>query len=472
MLGEQMKRSVLAVASVCGLVASGTAFEAAAQPAPSDPAATNVPSLAPALVPVAPNSPAQRPDIIGSFLERGTKITDRPRPELDPLGIRLGSFFFYPRGELDEMYNDNIFATGSGRVDDWITVLAPTMELKSNWSNHALDLKAGANVGTYARRSTENYGDYFASADGRFDITRNVAAFGGFKYEHLHEARDNPDTTLAAANPVEFDAYTINAGIANRGLRFGYQFDVGYRKEDFESSKFVGTGIPFSNAVRDANIYTTSARFSYEIAPRYEAWARIGFNRREYENNNLNVIAGVAQSRDSQGYRMDVGATIDLTGVTFAEFYIGYLIQDYDNAFYGSIDGVDAGARLIWNATQLTSVVLSADRRVQDANSTATSGPFLVLSPGYLRSNIGVSVDHELLRNVLLNGRFNYQNDDYQKIDRTDDRIDAGAGVRYALNRNFYLGGSYTYTHRSSSGAAAGGDFGRNLFLLRLGAQL
>jgi outer membrane autotransporter protein len=73
---------------------------------------------------------------------------------------------------------------------------------------------------------------------------------------------------------------------------------------------------------------------------------------------------------------------------------------------------------------------------------------------------------------VLLTGRVGYENDDYEKIDRSDDRFDIGAGIRYSFTRNLYLGGSYTYSNRSSEGSAGGGGFSRNLFLLRLGAQL
>ena len=44
--------------------------------------------------------------------------------------------------------------------------------------------------------------------------------------------------------------------------------------------------------------------------------------------------------------------------------------------------------------------------------------------------------------------------------------------ARYLLNRNVYLGATYTYTKRDSSGTAAFGAFSRDLFLVRLGAQL
>src|SRR5258707_15281736 len=40
----------------------------------------------------------------------GQTVTSRLRPEFDPIGLRVGSFFWFPRAELDEAHNSNIFA--------------------------------------------------------------------------------------------------------------------------------------------------------------------------------------------------------------------------------------------------------------------------------------------------------------------------------------------------------------------------
>jgi hypothetical protein len=464
-----MTRALTAVSALlAGLVVAGGALAQTPPVAGATPIPGSVRTPTP---PVAPTVPELRPEPFGYYLQRGERVTERPRPELDPLGVHAGSFFIYPRVELDQLYNDNIYASGSNKVDDLITVVSPTVEAKSNWSTHALNAEAGVSSGFYWDNSSQNYLDGFVGTDGRYDITRNLAAFGGLRYEHLHEERDSPDNpgvgVGGAAKPVEFDAYTARAGVVSRGLRVGYQGDVGFRRENYHDVDRVGGGTLDQDA-RDLNTYLANLRVSYEIVPRYEAFARFGYNHRTYDEDDP---AGF--TRDSNGYRADVGAAIDLTGVTFAEAYVGYVIQDYDASELGQIDGIDFGARVVWNATQLTSVSANIDRRVQDSNTfalAASGAP--VISPGYLRTDVGLTVDHELLRNVLLTGRVGYQNDDYEKIDRTDDRIDVGAGIRYSFTRNFYLGGSYTYSHRSSDGASAGGDFSRNLFLVRLGAQL
>jgi hypothetical protein len=73
------------------------------------------------------------------------------------------------------------------------------------------------------------------------------------------------------------------------------------------------------------------------------------------------------------------------------------------------------------------------------------------------------------LRNLLLNISASYENDSFQGITRTDNVFTAGAGVRYLINRNLFLGGSFTYYQRSST--LTGASYTQNILMLRAGTQ-
>jgi len=66
----------------------------------------------------------------------------------------------------------------------------------------------------------------------------------------------------------------------------------------------------------------------------------------------------------------------------------------------------------------LTTVNLSASRSVQE--------PVDITASGYLSSNVGIRVDHELFRNILLSARAGYGQDLYKGASRTDNRANAG----------------------------------------------
>src|SRR5476651_1725148 len=50
----------------------------------------------------------------------------------DPKGMPLGSFQLFPALELDEVYNDNIYAvpTASGKTGSFIQVIKPSLNLR------------------------------------------------------------------------------------------------------------------------------------------------------------------------------------------------------------------------------------------------------------------------------------------------------------------------------------------------------
>ena len=50
----------------------------------------------------------------------GQSVRTRPRPELDPLGIRVGSFRFYPILEIGGRYEDNVFRSPSNEKGDLV----------------------------------------------------------------------------------------------------------------------------------------------------------------------------------------------------------------------------------------------------------------------------------------------------------------------------------------------------------------
>jgi uncharacterized protein (PEP-CTERM system associated) len=108
--------------------------------------------------------------------------------------------------------------------------------------------------------------------------------------------------------------------------------------------------------------------------------------------------------------------------------------------------------------TPLTTVKGRAERRDIATNQPGSSSK--------TQSSLGLELQHELQQNLLLGGQLRYINDDFRDVDRTDDRLVAGVGVEYLLNRNFSLTADYQYQQRWSD--RDGEDFSRNLVMVGL----
>ena len=173
---------------------------------------------------------------------------------------------------------------------------------------------------------------------------------------------------------------------------------------------------------------------------------------------------------NSSIYRVDLGLQILPRHIAYGTVYAGYLVQDFAQSGLGTVSAPDFGGRLVWNVTPLTTLTFNGLRTF--ITGTPSSGTTAIPGPagnGYLSTTVVANADHELLRNLLLNLNTSYENDSFQGITRTDNVFTVGAGARYLVNRNLFLGGSFTYYQRNST--AAGASYSQNVVMLRVGTQ-
>lgn len=391
-------------------------------------------------------------------VERGETVETRSRPAWDPLGIRLGAFVLFPSLTLRETFTDNVFADTGDRRADLITQVQPAVSLRSGWSRHSLTFDAGGDIGFFADNSDEDFEDFFFGSAGRLDLRRDTVAKASAEYRNAHENRGSPDD-VNGDEPTEIDNVTVATGILHRFGRFSVGADGELRRLDFgDVTATTAAGVPFviNNDDRDRDIYTATGRLGYEIQPSYQAFVLGSGNWRRYDQ----AVDDNGFQRDSDGFSIAAGVRLDLGGVIFGDLFAGYTRQSFDDPTFGTVQGADFGADMTWTVTPLTTISGTASRTVEDTTIVGASG--------FFRNEAGLSVDHELLRNLILGVEGRYSLDDYQDISREDRNIALGADARYLLNRNIYLSLGYNFRHRESTVAA---DFAENTALLSLRAQ-
>lgn len=397
-------------------------------------------------------------------IPRGETVLSRERPELNPLGARVGTFIVYPSLELEERYDDNIFANDDGEQGDFITRVSPRLSLRSDWNNHALRFDADADVGRHLDETDEDFEDYSAAISGRVDIRRDTQVRLHAGYANRHERRSSPDD-VRGTEPTEFDDLTAGAEVFQRFNRINLRLGGEFRLFDYDDVAVSGGGASINNDDRDRYIAEGYLRVAYEIVPEYEAYVRGAYNVRNYDDLS-DPINGVQVDRDSEGFEIVAGVEIDFGGITFGEFFLGYISQDYEDSLLETVDGPVVGAKITWNVTPLTTIIGSATTDIRETTTTDGTGNF---SSGRYFSTFSIEVDHELLRNLLLGGDVGFSRDDFQGIDRTDNIIRAGVDATYMVNRYVHLSGGYRFRLRDSD--VANQDFAENIFLVGLKLQ-
>lgn len=378
--------------------------------------------------------------------DHNISVRERPRPEYEAGGAHLGGFMAFPKIELDGEYNDNIYATDTATVSDWIFRFKPEMVLQSTWSRHYLAAYARASINRYADHSSEDTNDWDLGADARLDLLRSDAIFAGAEASRLTEPRTSSNLGLIAEKPVQYDYDQANLAYAHTFNRLKLSARGDWRHYNYDDVPALGGGV-VDEDFRDRNVQYYTGRADYAVSPDTAIFVQAAYNVRNYR---LPGTLAVPQ-RDSNGWEVLGGANFDLTNLVRGEIGIGYLDQRYDSAAFKDIKGFGARARVDWFVDPLTTVNGTVSRTVEDSGIPG--------SAGFLSTNAALTVDHELLRNLILTGQVGYGHDDYNAIDRVDKRWNLGVSATYLMNRRVGVNLGYNHFDQKSSGLAAGPDF-------------
>lgn len=384
------------------------------------------------------------------------------------LGIRVGSFTLSPSVETKGEWNDNIYYRQNAPIGDFIFHVEPSLNLKSNWNRHELSVSSGGDFMFYKNHSTEDKQNYFANLAGRFDVQKDSFAIANFYYQHMAEARGTPDPVVNAAQaPLENDTIGGTAGYEHKINRVRVNVS-----DDIKHISYIdgvdATGNVVPNSQRSRTVNNATARLGYELFSGYEAYVKGGYNFVDYDNPLAAPIFtanGAPIDRSSHGYGVGAGVKFDLTHTLVGDASLGYRQQTYKSPLLRPISGVSGSFGLTWLPTRLTAVKAGVNRDVMETTQIGLSGFFSTAATA--------SIDHELMRNVLLNAHGGYTNNDYngtRLINREDDLYNGGLGIKYLLNRYFSMKLNYDYFGRASN--INGQDYNINSVYFAVDAKL
>lgn len=408
-----------------------------------------------AAFPIAP-ALAQEGGVGSGFLQdrRGETVLRRARPDFDPQGVRVGAFTVRAGLAEDFGYNDNVTSAHSSPKSSATLVSRGTASVTPTWQRHALLLDADVQDYRYFSVSSQDYTNWGAGVSGRYEIERAWRVFGGYRHNVIHELQDDPNAEGADV-PIKYTRDMFRLGTRygfNRVYVQPFGALMSYRYDDAEFSRQ-----PVSQAYRDRDVWFGRFEVGYEFSPLRTAFVATNI----YRANYVNTPAPGVPKFDNVTYELVAGIDYDSDGIWNYRVSAGVRRRDYDSAERSSVTGLALDALAVWRATPMTTVTGTASTSIEEGSTT---------SEGY-RDNIAMlQVDHEYLRNVLLQARGRVRHIDYLEQDRDSVTLTGGIGVNYLVNRTLRLGASYEYTQRFSD--RTGDQFDRNIVLLRLSLGL
>jgi hypothetical protein len=387
-----------------------------------------------ALAQETPLLPEEKPQID----KRYTAVLERVQPGYVAPNIPLGSFRLAPSVELSSLYDDNIFGTQNDRVADGLLRIQPEAQLQSQWSRNSLNIDAKGTIDQYLHRSTEDVADYSITGRGIFELDHATMLTTAIRAESDHQSRLSQDIFSQTVKPIyyteqsgavalthDFDKLRLSA--TGRVARFDYRDGT------------LADGSVSDQQPSDNMSYRVGVRASYAQTPSIAWFYSASYNIRRFRVGSIET-----PKRDSQGFELLAGVSFEPTALIRGSIGIGYTQQRFRLPFYTNIGGVAFNATVQYFPTQLMTITFRGNRSVLDSGIPG--------SGGYLSTQGSVQIDHEWLRQLILSASVGYQNNRFNNLDRTDDRISAQASATYRINRYASLKLGYARLDQSSHG--------------------
>ena len=381
----------------------------------------------------------------------GVSVTSRLRPEYSPLGIRLGNTLISPQASQSIGFDDNVLGTADKR-DSPVLNTRGAVQAATTLPNSHLELELDINHYGYTNLSSQSYTNWSAGGGWSHEIGRDTVAIG-VNHFHLNQLPVGIDS-IGIAKPLPFN--TDVARLSYKATRGQWTF---VPLVDFAATRFNDTDpnvIPGQlTTSRDRNVETGSFAAFYEFAPQRSAMVVVRGSTAQYTAGDLRPDYDDAEAL--------AGLDYNVTGPIRFRALVGYEVRSYRNSTFKNYSSPVTEVTLIWTPTGLTTVSGSVNRQVADSNE--------VTNTGYTFTQARLAVDHEYLRNVLLQGRVLIAHANYLQTNDAQTIYGAGAGVTYLLSRNLRVSATYDIL-AVREGSGTNTKYNRNVFLVQVKFEL
>lgn len=381
----------------------------------------------------------------------GKRPTRRPAEDdpFAPVGVRRGGFLLKPSIEFSGGYDNNPARSAGGKGSSFY-IVAPEFMAQSLWSRHELTANVKGSYIGYGQTPSLDRPNVEAKVNGRIDVRRDLRIDLEGRGTIATDSPGSPDLPTSVANlPLNF-TYGATGGVAKRFNRFELSAKGTFDRAIYGDAT-LNNGAVDINKDRNYSQYGGALRGSYELTPGVKPFVEIGTDARVHD---LAVDRSGFQ-RDSTGKYAKVGSTFELTRILTGEASVGWLTRNYDDPTLADLSGFTADASLVWLASALTTVTLTAKSSADESTLAGVSG--------VLTREAAVQVDHAFRRWLIGTAKFGYTRASYDGIVRVDSTYLASLALTYKLSRSLWLNGEVRKDWQHST--EPGSDYQANTVL-------
>ncbi len=374
------------------------------------------------------------PDISGLTDEAGVTVISRRRPDYESTGIRAGNFVIRPQLTERVGYESNVLGANSASGSALIQSSAG-VDVTSTLSRVNVNAALSVDDFRYPDQDAVSHTNWAARIGASYDIGQDTVT-AGYDHLNLNQTPQDLNTPQQLAQALSFRIDTVRVAYRANFARTFVTPAFAFSNYDYSSGTIGGT--IYDQSYRNRVLFTPSVTAGYQLAERRNVIVIVRNAIANFSNRPLGL-----PKRDYNDFAILGGIDYDVTGLFRIRALGGYEIRTFSAGAYDTIQAPIAELSAIWNPTGLTTLTGTVSRRIQDAADETTAG--------YTETSGALTVDHELLRNVLLQANAGVFYNEY-KGGGNQTLYSVGTGASYLLNRNISVSASYDYTARTSGG--------------------
>ncbi len=362
---------------------------------------------------------------------------------------------------LNEYYTDNVYYshplfTGS-RLGDWVTVLLPTFNYSIRDNSNQVNLGASAEIGRFAKYTSENYEDFKLYANGRHRIDPLTLIVWGGSFGRNHESRSSPELgDIVGKFPTIYWQTSAYGAISHRFGDNSVRIGATFNRYDFQDVPSIAGPI-INNDDRDRNMVTSGVRLTHDLGDNKHVYIESLFDGRFYDHTpDDNTF-----KRDSNGFRGIVGWQQKFGTSLDADIYGGIIYQHFADGRFSDVVAPDFGGSLKWRPAEGTVITARGGRSVEETT--------LFGSSSYLRTYASLTIQQLVRGDLSIYAGASLSDLNYQDSSRDDKLTSAWLGIRKYVTPRIYVGLEASYQERDSNIPAD--DYTESRIMARFGVQ-
>ncbi|MBX7483657.1 outer membrane beta-barrel protein [Qipengyuania sp. 6D47A] len=374
-------------------------------------------------------------------------VADRSRPDYTPEPIYVGGIAIEPTVVAGVQADNNIYARDDLKRGDALATLEPRVRATLDTGMLQTTFDVRSFHARYFSTAEENTDGFSAAGLAVYGDVTDTRVEGYLEYTNRSEDRSRIDSLTDTLVRGRYERSIARLGVRQRFGFLSLSGSAGVRRLDYPSvTDSNGVLQDYSN--RNQTNWTLSGEANYSRSGQSSFFVVGQYNRRLYDirlgDPEFDRITDF--DRSAHGYRLEVGYARQITSLLYLKAQVGILRFDFDDPLLPTISGPAFDLSALWNVTPLTSIQGSLRRSIDES-----VGPD---NAGIARTELSVTVDHELLRNLILSadGRFADLSPagDFSPSTEYDARLSA----RYLVDRNWSIDGFAQYLARDTESAS------------------